>query len=399
MKQLIAVCIVLIARAAGAHTLLPDPSITGGAAALPGYEATFALDESEATDYASNGLGVDTYLDFDLGANTLVTRIEYTDRRTSGGPQGTITDGTGDNVTSFDIIFSADATFGDSDDWSTSIDSTTCCSTDVIDIAGGAGLMVRYIRFDVTAAAGQNPGAAEFSFYTVDPPPGDANGQVILTSPAPYVTSGIHLLASPSRPDLSIRLGAPGSGFAVFQPADAAILRVREDGKVGIGTATPTTALHVEGDGLVTGTLSGGTIRAKYQDLAEWVPAAQDLSSGTVVIIDQSRPNTVRPSHGPYDTKVAGVVSARPGITLGRGVPGNEQVATAGRVRVKVEATTAPIQVGDLLVTSGREGRAMKSEPVLVAGIAFHQPGTILGRALEPLERGEGEILVLLCLQ
>jgi hypothetical protein len=36
---------------------------------------------------------------------------------------------------------------------------------------------------------------------------------------------------------------------------------------------------------------------------------------------------------------------------------------------------------------------------VEVAGVKMHRPGTVIGKALEPLERGEGEILVLLSLQ
>ncbi len=60
----------------------------------------------------------------------------------------------------------------------------------------------------------------------------------------------------------------------------------------------------------------------------------------------------------------------------------------------------APIRVGDLLVTSDIEGVAMKNEPVDVAGDAkMHRPGTLIGKALEPLEKGRGEILVLLSLQ
>jgi hypothetical protein len=41
----------------------------------------------------------------------------------------------------------------------------------------------------------------------------------------------------------------------------------------------------------------------------------------------------------------------------------------------------------------------MKSVPVDLGGTALHRPGTIIGKALEPLERGVGEILVLLSLQ
>ena len=66
---------------------------------------------------------------------------------------------------------------------------------------------------------------------------------------------------------------------------------------------------------------------------------------------------------------------------------------------MKVDATHAPIKVGDLLVTSDVAGVAMKSVPVDLGGTSIHRPGTIIGKALEPLEKGIGEILVLLSLQ
>jgi hypothetical protein len=74
-------------------------------------------------------------------------------------------------------------------------------------------------------------------------------------------------------------------------------------------------------------------------------------------------------------------------------------VATTGRVKVKVDATRGAIKVGDLLVTSEVEGVAMRSVPVDLGGTQIHRPGTIIGKALEPLGKGTGEILVLLSLQ
>ena len=74
-------------------------------------------------------------------------------------------------------------------------------------------------------------------------------------------------------------------------------------------------------------------------------------------------------------------------------------VATTGRVKVKVDATNGPIQIGDLLVTSGKEGLAMKSVPVEIGGVQIHRPGTLIGKALEPIASGQGSILVLLSLQ
>jgi hypothetical protein len=41
----------------------------------------------------------------------------------------------------------------------------------------------------------------------------------------------------------------------------------------------------------------------------------------------------------------------------------------------------------------------MKSQPVMIQGRPFHSPGTLVGKALEPLEKGTEEILVLLSLQ
>jgi hypothetical protein len=142
-----------------------------------------------------------------------------------------------------------------------------------------------------------------------------------------------------------------------------------------------------------------GTLAAKYQDVAEWVFSREDLAPGTVVVLDADLGNAIIPSTTPYDTSVAGVVSAQPGLILGVGGANKEQIATTGRVRVKVDATAAPIRIGDLLVTSNKVGYAMKSIPVELSGIAMHRPGTIVGKALEALEGGEGEILVLLSLQ
>jgi hypothetical protein len=86
-------------------------------------------------------------------------------------------------------------------------------------------------------------------------------------------------------------------------------------------------------------------------------------------------------------------------VILGAGGEGKLKVATTGRVRVRVDATRGAIKVGDLLVTSDVEGTAMKSVEVDLGGVKIHRPGTIIGKALEPLQSGTGEILVLLSLQ
>jgi len=133
--------------------------------------------------------------------------------------------------------------------------------------------------------------------------------------------------------------------------------------------------------------------------IAEWVSADSGLDGGTVVVLSTDRANHVTVSKSAYDTRIAGVISDHPGVILGDPSAGKSKVATTGRVRVKVDATRHRIRIGDLLVTSDTPGYAMYSEPLDIAGVKLHRPGTIIGKALEPLDGGAGEILVLLSLQ
>jgi hypothetical protein len=185
-----------------------------------------------------------------------------------------------------------------------------------------------------------------------------------------------------------------GMIFYTNGPSWAPSMMVTNAGNVGVGTTTPASKLHVVGDITVT-----GNINAKYQDVAEWVPSKQKLQAGTVVVLDTAELNHVQASAKSYDTGVAGVVSAQPGISLGEKGEGKLLVATTGRVMVKVDATRGAIKVGDLLVTSDAAGVAMRSQPLELGGVPIHRPGTIIGKALEPLAGGTGEILVLLSLQ
>ncbi|HEX7420964.1 MAG TPA: hypothetical protein VF505_13830 [Thermoanaerobaculia bacterium] len=199
-------------------------------------------------------------------------------------------------------------------------------------------------------------------------------------------------------------------GFITFDTVDGADaglvltprMTIGMNGNVGIGVAPAANVrLSVTGDVNVTGSITGtSVINAVYgQDVAEWVGTSQSNGAGTVMVLDRTRNNEVVASMHAYDTAVAGVLSDHAGIVLGKNAPNKVQVATTGRVPVRVDATKHPIRIGDLLVTSDKPGIAMYSEPVEFSGIKMHRPGTIVGKALEPLEKGEGTVLVLLSLQ
>lgn len=196
--------------------------------------------------------------------------------------------------------------------------------------------------------------------------------------------------------DLTQSQGATDLIFATRSDANpiAEVMRITGAGNVGIGTTTPVNKLHVAGSITVD-----GNINAKYQDVAEWVPSSGVVPAGTVVVIDDKRSNAILPSSAAYDTRIAGVVTDKPGLLLGEAGEDKAKVATTGRVKVRATAANGAIRMGDLLVTSSLPGLAMKSVPARLGGFEMHRPGTLIGKALEPLSEGEGEILVLLSLQ
>jgi hypothetical protein len=215
-------------------------------------------------------------------------------------------------------------------------------------------------------------------------------------------SAGTNQFSATSNND-AVRFAGAGGTTVTF---DAATKKVMIDGSTSTVSAANISAgqfgagnYTFPSNVTVVGTLEGGTIKAKYQDMAEWVESSQDLQAGTVVVVDSQRSNQVVASTQAYDSRVAGVISLQPGIALGEQREGRVLVATTGRVKVQVDARNGPINIGDLLVTSDKPGVAMKSAPVEIGGVRIHRPGTLIGKALEPLAQGTGEILVLLSLQ
>ncbi len=91
------------------------------------------------------------------------------------------------------------------------------------------------------------------------------------------------------------------------------------------------------------------------------------------------------------DPTVIGIAAAEAGVVFaGKDAAGADErvnVALSGIVPCKVDASYGAILPGDLLVTSPTPGHAMRSGQPL--------PGTVVGKALEPLADGQGSIAVL----
>jgi len=134
-------------------------------------------------------------------------------------------------------------------------------------------------------------------------------------------------------------------------------------------------------------------------DCAEDFPIADGapIDPGTVMVLDAD--GQLRQSAAPYDKRVAGVISGaggyKPGLILDRQPTDDHRLPLAlmGKVCCKVDARSAPIEVGDLLTTSSTPGHAMKAEDPQKAF------GAVIGKALKRLEAGEGLIPILVALQ
>lgn len=169
-----------------------------------------------------------------------------------------------------------------------------------------------------------------------------------------------------------------------------------KNGNVGIGTNNPNEKLHVAGR-VKCGTLeiTGGSDIAEPFDIVEDVT----IMPGMVVVIDPHNPGQLTVSKEAYDTCVAGVISGaggiKPGLTLTQETmfDGTQNVALAGRVYARCDASYGKIEPGDLLTTSSTPGYAMKITDYDKAN------GAILGKAMTSLNDGQGLVLILVSLQ
>jgi hypothetical protein len=211
----------------------------------------------------------------------------------------------------------------------------------------------------------------------------DGAGNIIPTSPNTSVVMAADTFTHLSHGSLFFQVRNTGSGgdSFVFQSGpwkhEQTVARIDSSGK---------------------GYFNGGT-QVGGADFAEdvaVVPAPTKYEPGDVMVIS-STANALELSHMPYDTRVAGIYSTKPGIL---GMPGAATRATkgiplavVGIVPCKVSAENGEIGVGDLLVAANTPGYAMKGTDRSL------MIGAVLGKALEPIKSGKGTINVLVSLQ
>jgi hypothetical protein len=117
---------------------------------------------------------------------------------------------------------------------------------------------------------------------------------------------------------------------------------------------------------------------------SERFPASSSIDAGDVVVIDPEVSGAVRRCDRQDDRTVVG-------IALSAAHGGWVEVAMGSVAVVRADAAYGAVRAGDLLVSSPAAGAAMRA--------ATAEPGTILGKALEPLESGLGMIRVLVMLR
>ena len=197
----------------------------------------------------------------------------------------------------------------------------------------------------------------------------------------------------------SLQQGGNGT-FSIDSPGlVGGRFRVLENGNVGIGSSNPQSKLEVNG------TMTATEVQVTGSDVAEpyHITATDGIRPlpGIVVAIDPNSPGRLKVSKSAYDRTVAGIISGangvKPGLLLrqpGTLADGNLPVASSGRVYCWCDAdANGAIQEGDLLTTSNTPGHAMKATD------RERRDGAVIGKAMTPLAKGKGLVLVLVTLQ
>jgi hypothetical protein len=167
----------------------------------------------------------------------------------------------------------------------------------------------------------------------------------------------------------------PSGDIAVFQQGGSNVARIDRNG---------------------TGYFDGGT-QNSGADLAEAFDVEGDYHQyepGDVLLISTTADRTVVRSNEAYSSLVAGVYATKPGVllteeTVNSLLAGKVPMGVVGVIPTKICGEGGPIHRGDILVTSSRQGYAMKAD------LNKLKPGQAIGKALEEFIGDNGKIKVL----
>jgi len=138
--------------------VLPNPLITTSATPYDTRYVAANVFDSDLPEYASRGLGINTYIDFDFGSPTRINAFALANRWSQHA----------EPIVKYDLIFSQNSTFGDADDVVRSFNNPATAQNE----RGGPlqffpETTAQYVRWDVTDITGSssfNHGATEMRF-------------------------------------------------------------------------------------------------------------------------------------------------------------------------------------------------------------------------------------------
>ena len=176
-------------------------------------------------------------------------------------------------------------------------------------------------------------------------------------------------------------------------PGGLTVLTVATDGTSDLAVFEKSGTKVARIDAAGKGFFDGGT-QNSGADVAEFVTTTGITPQpGDVVEIDPSDSDRFRLSSEANSTKVAGVISTRPGVTLNDATGADHAaagpaLALAGRVPVKVTNANGAIRIGDALVASSIPGHAMRAS-------SDASPLAVIGKALQNFDAADGSIRML----
>ncbi len=218
-----------------------------------------------------------------------------------------------------------------------------------------------------------------------------ANGTQTVTIQAGEGAGGSQMLMNNAAGRVTVQLDADASGVA------GGYLALYDS----TGARTITLDAAGSGDGRVTTQVLQITGGSDLSENFEINAEKEALEPGMIVSIDPGNIGELVLSQKACDKRVAGIISGaggvRTGMLMGQAgtkADGKHPVALTGRVYCWVDADAGgAVEAGDLITTSDTPGHGMKVTNHAVAS------GSIIGKAMSPLEKGRGLVLVLVSLQ